>query len=187
MKNINPAILLITISLFITNSIYSQYSDNTNASFTIIVNNICMIATNNAPVSLTLSTSVAGSSVSPVSNSDMYLKITSIVPSGSTRKITARITNGEVPTGTILKLNASPCINADIGGDLGTVIATPITLGSSEQIIINGIASCYTDNGYNDGYRLTFTWQPDATNYFLINAPSSPETITTTFTIASNV
>ena len=158
--------------------------------FTIVINDKCLLSTNTSPspVSMTLSTSVAGSPVSPVSNSNMYMKVTSIVPTGSTRKISAIITNGVVPTGTILKLISAPCTSINSQGSLGSVISTPITLNNtSNQTIVDGIGSCYTGTSTTDGYQLTFTWQPDGTNYYLINATTEATAVTLTFTTASNI
>ena len=157
--------------------------------FTIVVNDKCMLSTNTSPspVSMTLSTSVAGSAVSPVSNSNMYIKVTSIVPTGSTRKITAIISNGTVPAGTILNLISAPCTSINSQGALGSVVSAPITLlKTSDQTIVDGIGSCYTGLSTTDGYHLTFTWQPDQTNYYLINATPVATAVTVTFTIASN-
>lgn len=158
--------------------------------FSIAVNSICILTTNTSPspVSMTLSTSIAGSPISPATNSNMYLKVTSIVAAGTTCKITAIITNGTVPTGTILKLVSASGTTTNSQGTLGSAISTPITLNkTSDQTIINGIGSCYTGTNTTDGYNLTFTWQPDRTTYYLINAPSSGSTsVTVKFTIASN-
>jgi hypothetical protein len=116
----------------------------------------------------------------------MYLKVTSIVPTGETRKISAIIYNGTVPAGTVLKLVSAPCTTGNSEGTLGTIVSTPITLNNTSSLtIIEGIGSCYTGTASADGYRLTYTWQPDLTNYYLINATSDATSITIMFTIAS--
>lgn len=181
------SLLFLLFSVMLSGEMVAQVS--TNDQITIVVNDKCMLSTNTSPspVSMTLSTSVAGSPVSPVSNSNMYMKVTSIVPTGSTRKITAIISNGTVPAGTILKLVSAPCTTSYSQGALGSVVSTPVTLNkTSGQTIIDGIGSCYTGTSTTDGYNLTYTWQPDDTNYYLINATSGATAVSITLTITSN-
>lgn len=155
---------------------------------TLQVQDFALIETNHAPVSLTLSTSVAGMPVSAVSNSDMFVKISSLVPGGTNREITARISTGSVPTGTTLTMVASPCTLINSGGRLGTVVSTPIVLGIVDQNLVTGIGSCYTGTGYNDGYQLTYNWSPTnlTTDYHLLSASSSPVTLTIVLTITAH-
>ncbi|HBB92201.1 MAG TPA: hypothetical protein DC042_10905 [Bacteroidales bacterium] len=155
---------------------------------TLQVQDFALIETNHAPVSLTLSTSVAGMPVSAVSNSDMFVKISSLVPGGTNREITARISSGSVPTGTTLTMVASPCTLINSGGRLGTVVSTPIVLGIADQFLVTGIGSCYTGTGYNDGFRLTYNWSPTnlTTDYHLLSASSSPVSLTIVLTITAH-
>jgi hypothetical protein len=180
-------VTLFLLLLLTSGGVFAQSS--VSEQFSIVLNDKCLLSTNTtpSPVSMTLSTSVAGSAVSPVTNSNMYMKVTSIAPVGSTRKISAIITNGNVPPGTILKLVSAPCTNLYSQGSLGTVVPTPVTLNkTSNQTIVDGIGSCYTGTSPTDGYQLTFTWQPDNTNYYLINATPQATAVTITFTIAAN-
>lgn len=180
------AIIFLLFSVMISGKMFAQSASD---QFTIVVNDKCLLSTNTSPspVSMTLSTSVAGSPVSPVSNSNMYIKITSIVPTGATRKITAIISNGTVPKGTILKLVSAPCTGINSQGTLGSVVTNPVTLNNTtNQILVDGIGSCYTGTSTTDGYQQTFTWQPDNTNYYLINATPESTAVTITFTISSN-
>jgi hypothetical protein len=156
---------------------------------TLQVWNYCLIETNHAPIALNLngSGSVPGAPLSAVSNSDMYLKLSSIVPWILSRKVTVRISSGSVPAGTSLSVVAAPCTITNSGGDLGNIIETPTIMSSTDQPIIVGIGSCYTGTGYNDGYRLTYTWLPSSnrTDYGLINATESPVNITIVYTISN--
>ncbi len=139
---------------------------------TLQISDFSLIETNYAPVTLTLTASTAGAAVESTSNSDLFVKVSSIVPGATDREISARISSGSVPTGTILTLVSAPCTITNSGGNLGTPAATPITLSSIDQDLVLGIGSCYTGTGYNDGYQMTFTWSPDnpATNYGLIES-----------------
>lgn len=186
MNKYSIAPLFLIISAIITGKVTAQV--NVYDPITIVVNDICLISTNTspAPVSLTLSTSVAGSTVRPVSSSNMFLKATSIAPVGSSRKITAIASSGTIPLGTILKLVAAPCTSINSRGILGNVISTPIVLSKTiSQTLIDGIGSCYTGTSFSDGYQLTFTWLPDVTNYYQLNATPDATTLIVSFTITS--
>jgi len=187
MNKFQFALFLILVSFLIPGRTVAQ-SYTAGDLITLHVQDFSLIDTNHAPVNLTLSASVAGTPVQSVSNSDMYVKISSIVPGGTNRSITARISSGTVPPGTKLSLVAAPSTTANSGGSLGTVVSTPMNLSSADQILVNSIASCYTGTGYNDGYRLTYTWYPylPATNYNLIQATTTPTTITIVLTITAH-
>lgn len=186
MKKYSIALLFLIISAIITGKLIAQV--NVYDPITIVVNDICLITTTTspAPVSLTLSTPYAGTSVRPVSSSNMFLKATSIVPLGTSRNITAIATSGTIPQGTILTLVAAPCTSINSRGILGNAISTPFVLSKTiSQTLIEGIGSCYTGTSFDDGYRLTFTWQPDLTNYNQISATLDATMLTVSFTISS--
>lgn len=184
--NKSGLILTILIGSFLltTNAWTQDWTAGDNV--TLEVQDFSLIETNYAPVSLSLTTSTAGAAVAPVSNSDLFVKISSIVPGGTNREITARISNGYVPAGTNLTLASAPCTTTNSGGILGTPVASPITLSVIDQDLVTGIQTCYTGTGYNDGYQMTFTWGPDSpeTNYSLIE--SSTTNITVVFTITAH-
>jgi len=147
---------------------------------------ICLIETNYALVSLSLNASAAGATLSSTSNSDLFIKISSLVPNSTSRKITARTSVGSVPAGTSLTLVSASCTSANSGGDLGTPVSTPITLSATDQDLVTGIGTCYTGTASNDGYQITYTWGPDnpATNYGLIE--SDDYNIIVVFTITAH-
>lgn len=155
---------------------------------TLQINDYSLIESNHAPVSLTLSGSVAGAPVSSVSNSDMYLRLSSLVPGNTNREVTVRLSAGSIPSGTTLTLISAPCTITNSGGRLGQPILAPLELLVVDQNLITGIGSCYTGTAFNDGYQLTYTWSPTslATNYSLIEASSSPVNITVVFTITAH-
>lgn len=145
-----------------------------------------LIESNNAPVTLTLSNQVVGTALSTVSNSDLILKLSSISPEFTTRQITSKIGSGSVPTGTILKVESAACTTINSGGNLG-IVSQEITLSTTDQNIITGIGSCYTGNGSNDGYKITYTWGPTnvAADYNLIKATASSVNVTILYTISA--
>lgn len=182
-------LLILILVLSAGGSAAQSYGYTAGDIITLDVQNFCLIDTNNAPVSLTLLTSTAGTPVASVSNSAVFVKISSVVPANTYRAITARITSGTVPPGTKLSLVAAPCTAANSGGSRGTVVSTPIILSSTDQNIVTLIGSCYTGSGYNDGYKLTYTWYPynPATNYNLLRAIPTPTTLTIVLTITSAI
>ncbi|MDP4276703.1 MAG: hypothetical protein Q8914_03620 [Bacteroidota bacterium] len=184
----NCVLIILFVLLLFTGRLSAQtVSYTAGDQITLQVQDYSLIDTNHAPVSLTLSTSVAGAPITSVSNADMYVKVSSIVPGGTDREISARLSSGTVPAGTKLTLVAAPCTTANSGGVRGTPVATPIVLTTTDQFIVTGIASCYTGIGYNDGYRLTFTWSRDtSTDYSLIHSSSTQSTVTLILTLTAH-
>ena len=104
---------------------------------------------------------VAGSVSTNTTNSDTYLKMTSIT-SGSNKKVDVQITNGNPPTGTLLKVTPVRCKTGS--GTFGTVSSQLTLRSSSSQPIIQGIGTCYTGVGTQDGYNLIYNWDLDPNN-----------------------
>lgn len=177
------ALLLILISVLFSGETVAQ-TVTAGAQITVSVPGNCLIDTNGALVNLTLSTLVAGAAVPAVSNSDMFVRVSSIVPGGTYRKITVYITGGTVPPGTRLTLVAALSTNANGAGRCGTV-SPPIILNAIDQTLIHGIGSYYTGTGLTDGYRLTYTWGPYSPDYHLIQATEVPTTLTIMLTISA--
>lgn len=164
------------------------FAQSASTNFTVVVSDLSMISTNTSPspVSMTLSTSVAGSAIQPVTNSNLYIKVTNIIPYGPNRKITAIISNGNVPTGTLLKMKPAAAFPANLKCTFGNVVSSPVVLNKTSNLtIISGIGSCYTGINPTDGYQVTFTWQPDTTsNYYMINANTGATSVTITLTVS---
>lgn len=177
----------ILISFLFSGRIVAQ-SYTAGDQITLNVSDFCLIDTNHAPVAMTLSASVAGTPVGSVSNSDMYVKVSSIVPGGTNRKITARMSGGIITSGTRLTLHAALSTNLNGAGRQGVVVITPIVLSTIDQDMVTGVGSCYTGTGYTDGYRLTYVWAPylPATNYQLLSATATPTVITIVLTISAH-
>ena len=177
-------LLLANSLLFIMNVMGQEWTAGDNV--TLHISSFALIETNHAPITLSLTTSTAGAAAATTSNSDLFVKISSIVPGNTNREITANISGGTIPTGTKLTLVSAACTTTNSGGDLGTPVATPITLSSVDQNLVTGVSTCYTGTGYNDGYQMTFTWEVDdpATNYGQIE--SNTIVITVIFTITAH-
>lgn len=155
---------------------------------TLSVQDFALIDTNHAPIILNLGPTVAGEPAQPVSNSDMFLKFSSIVPGSTNREVTVRIASGSVPAGTFLKLQSAACTTLNSGGRLGSPNPNPLFVSNVDQDLISLIGSCYTGTGYTDGFQLTYTWGPDSpeSNYHLIQSSPDPVNLTVVFTLTAH-
>lgn len=176
---------------FITALLFSLYNNSYSQVLTpgdnisLVIQDQATIAINASPISLNLTVLMAGEAINPASNSTLYVKISSLVPTGKTRKITARVASGSVPPGTKLTLLPSSCTTANSAGLKGNAISTPIILSSVDQNLITGIGSCYTGTGSTDGYNMQFNWSLiNASSYGLIVPSSYNVTISFTITAA---
>ena len=171
--------------------IFAQLPDQVTAGDPVVLHmpEISLIDSDHAPVSLTLTTSTPGAPISSSdSNSDMWVKITSVVPGNTHRELKAHI-SGTIPAGTTLTLLPSAATTTNSAGNLGTPISSPITLTTTPQNIVTLIGSCYTGTGATDGYQLTYTWSLDnpSSNFGLLEAnASSSITVYLTLTQSNN-
>jgi hypothetical protein len=143
-------------------------------------------ATNGTTVALNPSVPTeAGLALSfPVTDTSIWLNYSSIMGSNteSSRNVTAQITSGIVPAGTLLKITvATDSGNGD--GLMGTP-SVPIVLTSVAQNVITGIGSAYTGNGVNKGHNLLYTLDllPSAGAYGLLDFDFN-ETLVITYTL----
>ncbi len=182
-KSGKKLIVLIVSLLFIANVWSQAWTAGDNVTLNIPF--FCLIETNYAPVVLTFAVPSAGAAIAPVSNSDLFVKVSSITPGTTHRELTARISSGTVPAGTALTLVSADCTTSNSGGELGAAFTTPITLSAVDQDLIDLIGTMYTGTGYNDGYQMTFTWGPDTpANYSLIESITA--NIIVVFTITAH-
>lgn len=159
------------------------YSQVAGEEITLQINDYCLIETNYAPVELNFATPAAGAPLQSVSNSDLYVHLSSVVPGGTHRKMSVQMTSGSVPAGTTLKCVSAESTTTNSGGELGIPVTPAITLSSVDQDIVRQIGTCYTGTGYSDGYQITFTWIPDGSaTYHQIT--SATNTVTVVFTIS---
>jgi len=138
------------------------------------------------PINLRLFASEAGASVLPSAistDSHSWLQLTSISPDGVTREILVSITNGNIPSGTLLKLSAADCLTGD--GQRGTATTTPFKLLKNENTtLISGIGSFYTGITETSGYNLTYSFMTDPDNLGGLTSFTN-NIITVTFTISN--
>lgn len=183
MKSKRLIIFIFCITTLVAPKVYAQVF-TAGDQITLNISEYALIDSNHAPVVLTMESTEAGAPVTSVSNSDLFIKISSIVPGGTDRELTARISSGTVPAGTTLTLISANCTTTNSGGALGTALSPAITLSSVDQYLVRYIGTCYTGTGNNDGYQMTFTWSPIdlTTNYSLISSDSYNITVVFTLT-----
>lgn len=173
---------MILLFFALSDSAMSQlYTTNT---FTVTINDVSLIRINPlSTISMNLLASVAGETTSPKSNSSSYLQLTSIAPLGQTRRITASITSGFVPAGTLLKLTANNCSTGN--GNRGSSSGQITLLKNINTTIINSIGSGYTGSASTNGFNLVYYWSVDPANYAQLRAIANAP-ITVSYTITSN-
>lgn len=124
---------------------------------------------------------------SDAKDSSVWVNYSSIVGSvtEASRKVTAKISNGNVPGGMLLKVTAA----ADAGNGDGTMgaAAGQVTLSASDQDFITGIGSCYTGDGAANGHNLYYSLEldPTAGSYANIDFDDAT-TLTILYTISNN-
>ncbi|HET9571271.1 MAG TPA: hypothetical protein VFP20_07695 [Bacteroidales bacterium] len=133
-------------------------------------------------ISLHLYALEAGKAPTSTSTSSTNIQLTSISPLNQTRRVTAAISSGVVPPGTLLKLATYNCTSGL--GALGSASPT-ITLNGSNQTIINNIGSCYTGSGIGNGYNLDYLWEVDPVNIHLLKSVANVQLLIT-YTITNN-
>ncbi|MBE0650986.1 MAG: hypothetical protein IH595_09100 [Bacteroidales bacterium] len=188
MKKAGLKFIMLGIVLFISNGVWGQtLAGDQIPSTDTKQGNVLLIDSNHPSFSLSFVTPIAGEAVAPVSNSDLWIILSvGIQNFGHFHNIgylSAAITSGAVPPGTVLTLVSAPCVTIDGAGTFGTPTA-PITLSTTDQQIVTSIGNCYTGTSTGDGYQMTFTLQPDAGNYSQIVAGTY--NITVTITLAVN-
>ncbi|HKJ79431.1 MAG TPA: hypothetical protein VKA10_07845 [Prolixibacteraceae bacterium] len=128
----------------------------------------------------------AGDAVSFTGATDnsLWLNYTSVVTDGATRTVSAKISSGAstLPEGISLVLSVAGASNGK--GTLGTAVSGDITLGASNETIVNNIGSCYTENGATNGHNLTYKVAMDNDEFASLVATNY--TVEVTYTITDN-
>lgn len=157
----------------------AQTQASHNASFTINAIAVLSVPTGNITLTVTAPGTSGDVPANPTDNTTRH-QYTSTVLSGRTRTITAAITSGTVPTGTVLQLQASvpgsPCNRGTSG--------PTVTLSGTAQSIITAIGGCATGSGANCPV-LTYTL--NITDVESLEAGTTTPPITVQFTLTDDV
>lgn len=187
-----PAIiqgLFVFLCLFVSLSINAQEtaiknSNKAEANLTLGVTEVALVRVNTQVINLQLVQREAGLSVEvSKSDSSARLYLSSLI-SSDPRTLSARISEGVVPEGTFLQLEAMKP-NENFVGPWGT-LGPIITLDNTDRSFVTNITSCYSGIGTEDGYPLKFVFTLDADNssYGQIRA-STGTNVVVTITLSS--
>lgn len=119
-------------------------------------------------------------------DSSVWMNYSSIVGSKTeaSREVSAKISNGSVPSGMLLKVTAAK----DAGAGDGTVGASAgqITLDNKDQTVVSKIGSCYTGDGANKGHNMYYSLEldPKSGSYSKIDFDEAT-TLTILYTISN--
>lgn len=187
MKNKLNRLSSLVVFLTIGFAAFSQ-TNTSSHSLTLGLPEVSLLATQSAGINLTLSSATnAGEAVlSSASDSSAFLQFSSVIAEGSTRTLSASFT-GTLPGGTSLKAIVQDP-GASASGDWGTPVGSDVTLAATDNVLVNGVGSCYSGTEATDGYRLKYTWGLDnpESNYADIRATASASiTVVLTLTAAN--
>ncbi|NBA87315.1 hypothetical protein GVN16_16190 [Emticicia sp. CRIBPO] len=121
----------------------------------------------------------------PVNNTTLWLNYSSIVePTGVDASRTVSVKTSALIPGVDIKVTAG----ADAGAGAGTKgvpVAAGVTLTTTDQNLITGVGSSWTDTGVSKGHQLTYavSLTSAATYSSLVSGTS---TVTVTYTLSAN-
>ncbi len=183
MKKLTLIISLIGLFVFINTNIWAQGPATTTQDITLGMPELCLVSASQGGISLELTTNVAGEAVeSSKSDSTSYVVVSSIIASGETRVLNAKV-DANVPSGTTLSVFAKDPNPSNSDGNLGTS-ASELVLTQVDQPIVSAIGSCYTGTGATDGYNLRYTWATVPGSYENLVATGST-VVTVTLTLSA--
>lgn len=164
----------ILILLFLSVQINAQ----STVSVGITLNSVALLKLSPNSNSITFSfsaPSTAGGAISTLTNTTKWLNFSSAVAPSASRRITAQISGGTVPSGLQLTVLAGTAVTSTgtVGSSSGIV-----TLSTSSNTIINNIGGAYTGSGSNTGYNLTYSLS--VSSYQLLRSGTSSFSVTYT-------
>lgn len=179
-------LLVLCITFIGTLACFNAIGQTASNELTLGMPEVLLLNSNSAAVNLTLTPQDAGEAVvSSVTSSAARLLISSVVSGTQTRNLSAMVTTGTIPAGTILKLQAT-APNANFIGTAGTLGAEVELDGVTAKSIITAIGTCYSGTSADDGYVLKYTYgiPESTTDYGLIRA-SGGSSVTVTLTLSA--
>ncbi|HKI90250.1 MAG TPA: hypothetical protein VKA38_14575 [Draconibacterium sp.] len=163
MKTFLAKIIILTTVLFVSNYAYSQW-DSGQINVHLSLPEVTLVDIEpglNNSINFSVSPALNGGdspTIQNTSNETLWINYTSALPDGqNTRSINAEISQGTLPEGISLYLEASP-FSGTGDGQLG-ISAGKTELTNAPSPIITDIGSCYTGDGVSNGHQLTFSIQ----------------------------
>ena len=123
---------------------------------------------------------------SNATDNSLWLNYSSVVGSKTepSRRVTVAITNGSVPDGMDLYVNAGSASTGE--GDHGKP-SGKIKLTGTASDLVTGIGSCYTETGTENGHQLTYALQLSGDADAVSNIDfDDANTLTITYTLTDN-
>ncbi len=172
----------ISVILFCLNTSYAQ-SNQDSHDIRIVVpeaSSIAISGESGGGIQLAPTAPIeAGMALDFESAKDQSLWLNYSAVSQEGKAIYVKISEGEVPSGTNLQVNATQ-LSADGNGNLGQANGS-VTLSTTNQQLISGIITCYTGDGSEKGRQLAYSLVTTS-QYGSIQATSN-QVITVCYTI----
>ena len=186
-------LLFVAFLIFTSANLFAQADTNKDShSLTIGIPEVALLdieSTTSKSISLnaTAPTEAGEKMVFNQTNNELWINYSSIVGNNTSREVTVQITNGEVPSGIDLTVQAKDYVG-DGEGAMGTAVKKAIVLNDKKATnIIEEIGSSYTGNGARKGHNLTYkiAQSSDKDAYSKLNFDQS-NTLTITYTLTDN-
>lgn len=165
--------------LFMT-KVAGQDTNVASNTLTLGVPEVSLLKSSSGVINLTLTQREAGLPIeTSKSDSTARLLISSVI-TATPRTLSAKITSGSVPAGTMLKLQVKQPNSSFVGSTYGTM-GEEVTLDATDRPLVTGIQTCYSGTGSTDGYPLRFTYSlnTDPSSYGLLRATAGSQIVVT--------
>ena len=172
-------VLALSLSLSAMQSLKAADTNVATSTLSLNIPEVSLIKTSASVINLSLLQQNAGQSIEASKSDSTARLLLSSVIRATNRTLSAKITSGTVPTGTILKLQAKQP-NASLIGSAGT-LGSEVTLDATDRPIVTNITTCYSGTAASDGYPLRFTFALDSntSTYGALRANSGVQIIVT--------
>ena len=164
-------LILIFWTIFSPKILMAQAVSQSSANVGVTLPEIALldIEPNNSAVLLELKKPTeAGTFIKTTQQSNAkWINYSSAVSTGRTRNVFVQIEYGTVPSGTVVKVQASAASGGK--GALGVSNGT-VTLSGSPQRVVQGIGGAATGNGANFGHGLTYSLEVSNVSQLDFNA-----------------
>lgn len=168
---------LITTNLIAQGQVYLYGQLASNVASTKLTD-IVQVRTHQPLVQFDLTQPYAAIAKTTLFNRNASISISSIASKENSRVAKASITSGEMPSGTVLRLNVETPSQNNSGnpGNAGSEVA----LGNASKTILSNIRTCFTGKSPKDGYVLEYSCEIPAKNaaYNALKGKSVTVTIT---------
>jgi len=153
-------ILFTLISFVLTIEVYGIDSRAATQDVTLLVSGSALLAVTGPPVVLKMAgASEAGDAISnSIENTDSRLRISSLVSGDEVRAITAKISEALVGTQLFVELKTP---NSNFGNPdmMGTLKGLRLMSNELEEMLIEGIGTCWSGKMDGDGYVLRYSFK----------------------------